>query len=420
MFRILSKGIEEKRIVLPSSKSVTHRALILGALNSGKTVIKNPLKSEDTEITLNALKSFGAEIAEKENEVEIVSPIGRVTNNEIYLGNSGSSARFLIPLVTHLDKPVKFSGTEELHGRPFAELFDILRRTGMKIEAENNSLPAIVYPEPEMKPGKYGLSKLPSSQIVSGLMMTSALLRKPFELLFSENLPSFPYIKLTQKMMSNFGLNVKLNDDSVIVIPEPLNYQWRYSCEKDMSAASYWVAYAMINRSRVRLPETILPTLQGDEEIFTIAEKLGSGVVLEKDEVIIEGKINSGLDWDCEAIPDIVPTLAVIALFAPAPFTLRNVHNLKFKESDRIEAITENIKRLGGEATYADGTLTVFPLKHSSPAIINSFDDHRIAMSFAVAGTRLGNVTIDNPECVSKSYPEFWTHLTEWEKVFQN
>jgi len=417
MYRILSKGIKEKRIELPSSKSVTHRALILGALNSGKTIIRNPLKSEDTRITLNALKSFGAEIIEKEDEIEITSPIGKVTEDDIFLGNSGSSARFLIPLVTHLDKPVKFYGTAELQKRPFIELFEILSEMGMVIESENNSLPAIVHNEAAMNPGQYKLKKLPSSQIVSGIMMTSALLSKPVELLFTEHLPSFPYIKLTQKMMMNFGLDVKLNDNSVIVNPEAINYQWSYSCEKDMSAASYWIAYAMINRTKVTLPDTLLPTLQGDEEIFTIAEILGSRITLKKDEVVIYGEINSGLDWDCEAIPDIVPTLAVTALFAPEPFTLRNVHNLKFKESNRIEAIRENIDRLGGRTAYADGTLTVFPLLKSAPAIINSFDDHRIAMSFAVAGTKLGNLTIDNPGCVAKSYPEFWNHLTDWEEV---
>ncbi len=417
MYRILSKAAEDKRVELPSSKSVTHRALILGALNSGKTVIRNPLKSEDTEITLNALKSFGAEISVGENEIEITRPIGNVINDEIFLGNSGSSARFLIPLVTHLNKPIKFYGTEELHRRPFAELFEILRKAGMKIESRNNSLPAVVFNSHRMNAGEYILDKLPSSQIVSGIMMSALLLQKPTQLRFSEIPPSFPYIVLTKKMISNFGLDVKLNDDSVIINPEPINYFWRFTCEKDMSAASYWVAYAMINGKRVTFPETLLPTLQGDEAIFTIAENLGSEIVLKKDEVVIDGKISSGLDWDCESIPDIVPTLAVIALFAPEPFILRNVHNLQYKESNRIEAIRKNITSLGGKTNYSDGVLTVYPLEKSFPTIINTYDDHRIAMSFAIAGTKLENIAVDNPGCVSKSYPNFWEHLTEWEKV---
>ncbi len=411
MYRIHYKKEVKRLINLPSSKSVTHRALILGALNSGRTEIINPLFSEDTLITLEALKSFGAEISRREESLLITKPIGKVKNDKVFLGNSGSSARFLIPLVTHLNKPILFSGVEELHKRPFSELFSILTHSGMKIESENNSLPAKVYPTPGIKAGKYSLGKIPSSQIVSGIMMSSALGESEMELRFSEKVPSFPYINITKRMMNNLGLNVKLNDDSVIVKPEPINYQWRITCEKDMSAASYWCAYAMINNVEVIFDDLLFPTLQGDEKIFEIAGKLGSEVRIEKNKVFVKGKINTGLDWNCISIPDIVPTLALLGLFAPEPFVLRNVQNLQFKESNRINAIIENINNFGGKADYSNGVLTIYPINNFSSATIKTFDDHRIAMSFAIAGTRFEEVRIDNPDCVDKSYPEFWSNF---------
>jgi len=415
MYRILYNEKSIKSVNLPSSKSITHRALILGALNSGRTEITNPLISEDTIITRDALISFGAGIETGKNKFVITHPIGKVQNDNIFLGNSGSSARFLIPLVSHLDKPVTFTGSPELHKRPFSQLFDILRQMGMTIESENNSLPATIYPSEKQFSGEYILKSLPSSQIVSGIMMAAAKGEKPVSLIFKKRLPSFPYIKITQKMMSNFGLNVHLNSESVSIKPEPINYDWNYRCEQDMSAASYWCAYSLINKTEISFPNLRMPTMQGDEEIFLIAEKLGAEIQLFKNKVVINGNITSGLDWDCEAIPDIVPTLAVIGMFAPEPFVLRNVKNLQYKESNRIKAIEENVKSLGGKAIYQDGTLTLFPSNRLHGGIINSFNDHRIAMSFALAGTRIDGVIIDNPDCVSKSYPDFWNDFTEWE-----
>ncbi len=415
MFRILSDKARDKSVNLPSSKSVTHRALILASLNEGETEIAEPLYSDDTKITLEALRNFGAEIIEENNRLFVKRPIGKVKNNKIFLGNSGSSARFLIPLTLYLDKEIYFYGTEELHRRPFADQFELLRLLGYKIISENDSLPATVFPPEKIMRTEIATEKLPSSQIVSGLMMSFVKTGSGLEIIYKEKIPSLPYVEMTRKLMRRLDLQIKISGNKIKVFPHrKLNFDWKIKCEKDLSAASYWVAYALINEKTVRLENMILPSLQGDEKIFEIAELLGGKVKLYSNAVEVSGKAERGLVYDCEDIPDIVPTLAVMGMFAPEKFVLKNVSRLKFKESDRISAVVENINALGGKCEYKEPDLIVYPQAEYNGAVINTFDDHRIAMSFAIAGTKINGVKIDNPACVEKSYPNFWKDFEEY------
>ncbi len=415
MFRILSDKARNKSVNLPSSKSVMHRALILASLNESETEIVEPLYSEDTKITLDALRNFGAEIIEENNRLLVKRPLGKVVNNKIFLGNSGSSARFLIPLTLYLDKEVYFYGTEQLHRRPFAELFEILRALGYKIISENDSLPATVFPPGKIEQTEIVTEKLPSSQIISGLMMSFAKSDSGLEIRHNGKIPSLPYVEMTRKLMRRLDLQVEIADGKIKIFPHhKLNYDWKIKCEKDLSAASYWVAYALINNVEVKFPGLLLPSLQGDEKIFEIAEMLGGKVKLYSDATELSGRIERGLVYDCEDIPDIVPTLAVMGMFAPEKFVLKNVSRLKFKESDRISAVVENINALGGKCEYKAPDLIVYPQAEYDGAIIKTFDDHRIAMSFAIAGTKINGVVIDNPACVEKSYPNFWEDFEEY------
>jgi 3-phosphoshikimate 1-carboxyvinyltransferase len=418
MLQILSNKAGDVSVDLPSSKSVTHRALILASLNEGETEILNPLYSDDTKITLEALRSFGAEFIESKNSIKAVKPIGKVKNNKIFLGNSGSSARFLIPLVLHLDKEIYFHGTPELNKRPFKELFQILKKLGFGIESTNKSLPATVFPPDRILSNEVKVGKLPSSQIISGLMMAFAKSQTGLDILTKTQIPSLPYVKMTQKLMSRLNLDANISEKKISVNPiGKIDFNWKIACEKDLSAASYWVAYSLINNVKVTLKNLLLPSLQGDEAIFEIAELVGGKVRLFSDRVEIQGSIKKGLDYDCEDIPDIVPTLAVMGMFAPEKFVLKNVSRLKYKESDRIKSTMENILALGGKSEYSEPDLIVYPGKNYAGSVIKTFDDHRIAMSFAIAGTKISGLQIDNPKCVEKSYPDFWKDFTEFADV---
>lgn len=408
MYRILTPKIIEKTISLPASKSLSHRMAILAGLNGGHTVIENFLEADDTEITLNALRNMGMEVHREGERLEISHPIGTLQEKDIYLGNSGSSARFLLPLGAFLNQPVRFYGEPRLHQRPFGALFAALGELGIQFSAVNNSLPATVYPG-TAQGGSVRLQNLHSSQIVTALMLAALWMHNDLIVQLPEEIPSAAYIRMTHQLMARLGLPVEYSGNHIWVKAQKPAAQWNYRIEKDLSAASYWVVLGLIHEARIIFPGVRLPSLQGDEQIFSIAREVGANVVYYPERVEIQGGIRRGLNIDCREIPDLVPALSVLGLFSPAPLKLGNVSHLSYKESNRIEAIQQNIAAIGGRSQYRQGDLTIFPAKQYRGAVINTFNDHRIAMSFALAGSRIPGIVIDNPGCVSKSYPRFWS-----------
>jgi len=406
----MSPSSTDKIIQLPPSKSVSHRAFILASLNTGTSLIESYLQAEDTRITREALTAMGADIKEEGDGLRFGAPIGLRKKDKVFLGNSGSSARFLIPLASYINKPVYFYGESRLHDRPFAELFSALEQTGGKFKAAGNTLPVTVSPA-ELRGGVLKFDELPSSQIVTAFMLAALWMENDLTLQLPESTPSQPYIRMTYQLLQRLGIEVKYEDNTVYVPSGPPNLDWYFKVEKDFSAASYWVLYGLINGCKIILPGITLPSLQGDEKIFEIAEMVGANIMLFTDRLEMEGRIEKGLSLDCHNIPDLVPALSVLGLFAPEPVKLMNIKHLEYKESNRVEAIQKNIAALGGISSYNNNHLTIQPQKKYQPARISSFNDHRIAMSFGVAGTRIKGITIDNPDCVSKSYPAFWQDL---------
>jgi len=416
MYRITAPTCREIQVDLPTSKSITHRALILASLNSGTSEIVNPLFADDTRITLAALQNLGSILHERDAVIECSQPIGHLKKNKIFLGNSGSSARFLIPLAGLVNKPVTFYGESRLQQRPFAELFLALRQLGLHLESTNQTLPVKVFPKP-IRGGQITFRHLPSSQIISALMMTAPWMQGDLKLRLPLRTPSLPYITMTCKLMQRLGFSVQFQGREIMITAGKPNYDWSLRIEKDLSAASYWVLLAMVNRMKVVLPGVDLPSLQGDARILEIAAEVGSRVMLYCDRIEIEGDISQGLKLDCRDIPDLVPALAVLALFAPGPSRLLHIKHLEYKESNRIAAVQQNIAVLGGKSSYDHGNLKIYPQKKYQGGIMRTYNDHRIAMSFAIAGTRIQDIRIDQPECVSKSYPEFWQHFSFYQPV---
>jgi 3-phosphoshikimate 1-carboxyvinyltransferase len=416
MYRILPPQRKIISVSLPYSKSVTHRIFILAGLNRAKSSIHNHLTAEDTRITLEALHVLGMKYRQETDALHVYRPIGKATGENIFLGNSGSSARFLLPLAAYADRPIHFEGTKRLHKRPFAELFTALNSLGVRYEASNYSLPAMIYPG-SVSGGSVRFKELPSSQMVTALMLAALWMEKDLTISLPVTVPSQPYISMTMQMMKRLGLRVDFDKRSILIGAEKPSYDWNFRVEKDLSAASYWVILCLLNDIKVVLQNVTLPSFQGDERIFDIAEAVGGQVMLYEDRVEITGSIQSGLEMNCSGIPDLVPALSVLALFAPEKFTLTHIRHLEFKESNRIEAIRHNIHSLGGRSEYRNGVLKIYPAQKYTGARIKTFDDHRIAMSFAVAGTRIHDIVIDKPTCVDKSYPQFWHDFEWWEEV---
>lgn len=413
MHEIVAGNIGDLVVNLPPSKSITHRALILAALNSGETRIVNPLASEDTDLTRLALEKMGAEFTALPDGLLCRAPLGRRRETDIYLGNSGSSARFLLPLGAFLDGEVCFSGTPRLHQRPMGELLNSLKQLGAHYQAAGDALPVRMFPG-ALRGGRIQLPQLPTSQVISGLMMAALWMESDLRIEFPAALSSRPYVELTAALMQQLNLKVELGRHFVEVAAARPHAFWEIPVEHDWSAASYWVALGLIHGVKVTFPDVLLPSSQGDEQILAVAENAGGRVMAFSDRVEVSGGIDRAFDVDCAGMPDLVPSLAVLGLFAPGAVRLRNVSQLRFKESDRIAALQENLALLGGGSDYHDGCLTIRPAASPRAAKISSHNDHRIAMSFAIAGTRIPGIVIDNPDCVQKSYPQFWKDFAWW------
>lgn len=413
-YRITPHWRDERLVDLPASKSLSHRAMILSALNTASCTIGHVLDAEDTRITSDALRALGADIHSQNSRTHVAGTIGRVNTAEIFLGNSGSSARFLLPLAAFGDRTVRFYGTPRLHERPFSEWLSILRSIGCHIEATNDSLPALVHPSP-MTGGRIDLGNLPSSQIVSALMMAGLWMKNGISVNLGPDIPSMAYARMTYRLMRSLDLPVEWQNRTLTVSPCRPDASWAIDVEKDMSAASYWIAYTLLTGTRVRLNAVHRSSLQGDAAILDVAQMAGATVQEHEHGTDVFGSLSKAFSIDAYETPDLVPTLAVIGMFAPGATVIRNVRHLEYKESNRIEAIQENIRRLGGRTEYSGDSLRIIPQKTYNGASIDTFDDHRIAMSFAIAGLRIPGVVIENPDCVAKSYPKFWEDFDEWE-----
>ncbi len=233
MYRITAPTCREIQVDLPASKSITHRVLILSSLNLGTAEIMRPLLADDTEITFTALWNLGSQLSKTARSIECSKPIGRIRHNKIFLGNSGSSARFLIPLAALVDKPVSFYGEPRLHQRPFAELFLALRQLGLHLETTNQTLPVKLFPGP-IRGGRITFKHLPSSQIISALMMAAPWMQDDLKILLPPRTPSLPYITMTYKLMQRLGFSIAFEKREITITAGKPHYDWFLRIEKDL------------------------------------------------------------------------------------------------------------------------------------------------------------------------------------------
>jgi 3-phosphoshikimate 1-carboxyvinyltransferase len=303
-----------------------------------------------------------------------------------------------------------------LHQRPFGQLFKALRHFNVTIDSNADTLPATVHPQ-SVTGASIKLRDLPSSQIITALMLAGLWMKNDLEMILPESTPSLPYIMMTFKLMKRLGLSTEYNGNRIHVAGSQPNLDWNLRVEKDFSAASYWVVFGLLHGTKIVFPNITLPSLQGDERIFHIADQVGAHIMLFSDRLELLGTVKKGIDIDANDIPDLVPALSILAMFAPEKSRITNIKHLEYKESNRISAIRTNVELLGGKTNYHDGNLEIIPNTNYTSAALQSFNDHRIAMSFAIAGTRIPGTCIKGPECVKKSYPNFWQDLSWWEEI---
>jgi 3-phosphoshikimate 1-carboxyvinyltransferase len=412
-----SRGPLRGAIRPPGSKSITNRALICAALADGKSVLSGALKSEDTEVMIAGLRSLGiaVDVSDNGETLRVTGCAGNpeAKSAEIFVGNSGTTIRFLTALVTLGHGKYHLDGIERMRERPIADLADALRQLGAQVECEGaNGCPPVAVQANSLAGGAATVRGDISSQFLSGLMMAAPCAQKSVMLNVVDTLVSVPYVAMTLAVMESFGVQAKSSANySQIEIPAVGHYRaCEYDIEPDASAASYfWGAAAVIGGS-VTVEGLGKHSLQGDVCFVECLAQMGCEIEYTENSVTVQGKPLRGIDVDMNAISDTVQTLAVVALFAEGTTRIRNVAHIRHKETDRIAAVATELRKLGANVSeYADG-LDITPGK-LKPASIDTYNDHRMAMSFAVAGLMQPGVVIRNPGCTAKTYPHFFEDL---------
>jgi 3-phosphoshikimate 1-carboxyvinyltransferase len=411
MIEIHPKKLTDCSISVPGSKSYTHRILIAAALSNGRCVLENTLRSEDTLLTMQALKQMGVPINPSDNRIEIQGVNGALkpSGKPIFLGNSGTSMRLLTAVATLGQGKYVLTGTERMAQRPIGDLIDGLTELGVYARSikENGCPPVEIYGKP-IKGGCIGLRCRTSSQFLTGLLLIGPYTREGLEIRITEGPVSKPYIDMTVEVMKRCGIPVEREGYERFRVPGGLSYKpGHYFVEPDCSQAGYFWGAAAITGGNVKVVGTTKKSRQGDVRFAEVLKQMGCTVREETDGIAVKGGPLKGVDVDMADMPDMVPTLAVVAAFSEGITHIVNVAHLRAKESDRLGAVANELTKIGIMAHCTDTGLTI---KGGIPkgAEIETYNDHRIAMSFAMAGLRVPGIQIKNETCVQKSFPDYW------------
>lgn len=415
------KQIETKEKVdgvvqVPGSKSYTQRALIAAALAEGTSCLKGALISEDTAYLAKALALLGAGITQEPRGLVVEGTGGRLVTpaSILYLGNNGTGMRFLTGAVALGRGTFIVDGNERMRKRPIEPLVRALRTMGVEAACVNrDGCPPVEVRAGGLPGGKTRLTAALSSQYVSSLLLVSPYAERDVEIEISGVVPSWPYIGLTLDVMAHFGVDVVLFDQRRFRVKAPQAYVARdYVIEGDASSATYFMAAAAVVGGAVTISNINSDSRQGDLRFLEILEKMGCVVSSPGQGVTISGPMTNheDLSFDLNEVPDMVPALAVVSAFRRGRTHLENIAHLRVKESDRIAALCNELRKIGARVEEQEGGMIVRG-PASRGAEIECYSDHRIAMSFAVAGLAVEGVVIKDPDCVRKSFPDFWEKL---------
>ncbi|MBA4018024.1 MAG: 3-phosphoshikimate 1-carboxyvinyltransferase [Pirellula sp.] len=401
------------RIRPPGSKSITNRALVCAALAEGTSHLSGALDSDDTQVMVAALKSLGLNVVHDKarRTIAIEGCSGRLpqSTGDLYIGNSGTTVRFLTAMLAVGNGRFRLHGTARMHERPIEDLLSALKSLHVQVRDETgNGCPPVVVDARGLNGGTAEVRSGKSSQFLSGLLMAAPYARSPLTLVVPDALVSQPYITMTLDVMRAFGVACPVEDLRRFEVPQGKYHGRRYDIEPDASAASYYFAAAAITGGRVEVEGLTLDALQGDVKFVEVLERMGCQVEQTGEGIAVTGGKLRGVEVDMNAISDTVQTLAPVALFAEGPTTVRGVAHIRHKETDRIRAVAVELRKLGATVEEFDDGLRITPPKQMHGAKIATYDDHRMAMSFALVGLKVPGVEILDPRCTHKTYPEFF------------
>ncbi|HTX99690.1 MAG TPA: 3-phosphoshikimate 1-carboxyvinyltransferase [Bacteroidota bacterium] len=402
------------RMRVPGSKSITNRALVCAAMAQGTSELVNASESDDTTLLSNGLNLLGV-LARRAGDRLVVEGQGGMLSSPkfpIPIGNAGTTFRFLLSLSGLAKGTTRFSLSPRMAERPLDDLVRALDQLGVRVERDVSGLVVSVHGG-GIRGGKTTLRGDRSSQFLSSLLMAAPRADGAVSITVEGTLPSAPYVRMTIDVLRAFGITVTATDD-LRTFDVPASQRFRpvvYPVESDASGASYPFGAAAIAGGEMCVEGLHTQSLQGDTAFVRVLERMGCTVRENGGAMAVSrtGELQ-GIDVDMNGMPDVVPTLAAVALFAGGPTRIRNVAHLRFKESNRLETLAEELRKLGAHIDVHDDGLSIVP-KALRGASLSSHDDHRLAMVFGLIGLKIPGVVINGAECVTKSYPAFWDEL---------
>jgi len=400
----------------PGSKSITNRALVCAALADGVSQLRGALASDDTAVMMESLRRLGVEIDfdPSASLITVRGCNGKIPRHgaELFVGNSGTTIRFLAAMCALGTGTFRLDGVPRMRERPIGDLVDALSQLRVHARAESpDGCPPVVVEAVGLPGGAVNVRGDVSSQFLSGLLLALPCAAGPTHIQVEGTLVSVPYVEMTLDVMRAFGVEVSSPSAGVFVIPAPQKYRARsYDIEPDASAASYFWAAAAITQGSVTVTGLGLDSLQGDVQFCDCLARMGCQVRYTAEGITVAGRPLTGIEMDMNAISDTVQTLAVVALFAQGPTTIRGVAHIRHKETDRLGNLAIELRKLGATVDVLDDGLRITPGPLHG-AEIETYDDHRMAMSLALAGLRQAGVIIRDPGCTAKTYPRFFEDL---------
>ena len=403
---------------VPGSKSLTNRALIVAALAEGNSTLTGALDSEDTQVMVEALGKLGIKVDHDPlaATIHVKGSANKIParSADLFVANSGTSLRFLAALVSTASGEYRLDGTARMRERPVADLLQALNGLGADATSDlGTGCPPITVKASGLDGGYAFVRGDVSSQFLSGLLMALPYGREMTTVEVEGTLVSKPYVAMTIQVMDEFGVKVTSRKDRRFDV-RPGAYRGRtYAIEPDASAASYFFAAAAITGGTVTVEGLGSDSIQGDMGFVDILEHMGCSVVRGRTSTTLTGGPLRGVDVDMNAISDTVMTLAVVALFANGITRIRNVGHIRHKETDRIAALGAELRKLDATVTEQPDGLILFPPANltTTNARIATYNDHRMAMAFALVGLKVPGLTILDPGCVAKTYPRYWDDL---------
>jgi 3-phosphoshikimate 1-carboxyvinyltransferase len=406
-------------IFLPGSKSLSNRALLIAALAKGVTKITNLLVSDDINHMLNALKSLGIEytLSDCGTECTVIGNNGFFKTDEpleLYLGNAGTAMRPLCAALAASEGEFILTGEPRMKERPIGHLVDALAQLNADIEyLDSKDYPPVKIIGKHLSGNQVSIDGSISSQFLTAILMVSPLLDTNTTIHIDGELVSKPYIDITLDIMNRFGVKVHNNNYQSFIIDGKQSYLAldKYMVEGDASSASYFLAAGAIKGGTVTVHGVGKLSVQGDKHFADVLEKMGAEIQWQDESITVSGQPLKAVDMDMNHIPDAAMTIATTALFAEGTTTIRNIYNWRVKETDRIHAMATELKKIGAEVVEGDDFISITPPTKIKHADIDTYNDHRVAMCFSLVALSDTAVTINDPKCTAKTFPDYFEKL---------